>query len=94
MRRNAVTRGGTDPFGAPSVNGNSAASMTLIVMIDVLVDAKGTPVSIRVTEPSGDMAFDRSSVDAAVRSTYDPAKAKCVATPGHYTFTETLGPIP
>jgi outer membrane biosynthesis protein TonB len=68
--------------------------MSLGVSIDVVIGANGAPASARVIEPSGDMGFDRASIDAALRSTYTPAKAKCAVVLGHYTFTETLGPIP
>ena len=92
IRRPARTLGASDPFGAPSLNGNPAFNLS--VTLDVQLDAKGLPTSVRVSEPSGDPGFDRVSADAAMRSTYDAAELKCVPSPGHYSFTETLGSIP
>jgi TonB family protein len=90
VRRGAMARGASDPYGPVSINGMAATN--LAVTIDVTVDAKGLPASVRVVEPSGDMSFDRASLDAALRSTYDPAKTKCAPALGHVTFSETLGP--
>ncbi len=90
MRRGAVVHGASDPFGAASING--VPPTYLAVSIDVTIRLNGSTASARVVEPSGDMSFDRASIEAALRSTYSPATIKCTVVLGHYTFTETLQP--
>ena len=92
LRRGAMVRGPSDPFGPAAMNGTPTTN--LAVFIDVAIDVNGAPTSARVTEPSGDMNFDRASIDAALRSKYSPGTVKCTVVLGHYAFTETLGSFP
>lgn len=58
----------------------------------VTVDPDGHPVSAKIVKSSGSAPTDRATVDAAMHSTYFPAKSNCTAETGQYLFHVETAP--
>jgi TonB family protein len=62
------------------------------VTLLVTVSPAGRATDVRTKKSSGIVAIDGAAADAAVHSTYRPAKRNCKAVSGQYLFRVTLGP--
>lgn len=58
----------------------------------VTVDAQGRPVSAKIVRSSGSPVIDRATVQAAMRSSYDPEVSDCKPKTGQYLFHVETGP--
>jgi TonB family protein len=74
------------PSGTPKVAKPSTAQ------IAVKISPSGSVLGATVYKSSGRSDLDRATLEAAVASTYAPAKRDCVAVAGSYLFTATFAP--
>lgn len=58
----------------------------------VTVSPAGVPTDVEMQKSSGNVTIDGAAADAAVHSTYKPAKRNCKAVWGKYLFRVTVGP--
>ncbi len=59
---------------------------SLVVIVNVAVDASGNVQSLTIRQSSGYVEMDKAALRAAQQSTYAPAIVDCVPAAGSYAF--------